>query len=114
MDMHELRGQVGLVSQEPVLFSCSMRDNIVYGKPEASQQQVEQAAQAANAHNFIQKLPEGYDTQVSESMPITDTASVAHSAVQAWSCPLAVSCTCLSAWLVVMLAAVTARSCHCK
>ena len=65
MDVHEVRGQVGLVSQEPVLFSCSVRDNIVYGKPEASQQQVEEAARAANAHNFIQKLPEGYDTQVS-------------------------------------------------
>ena len=64
MDLKCLRDQVGLVSQEPVLFSCSVRDNICYGNPDATQQQVEAAAQAANAHSFIQKLPEGYSTQV--------------------------------------------------
>lgn len=64
MDLQFLRNQVGLVSQEPVLFSCSVRDNICYGNPEASQQQVEHAARAANAHSFIDKLPEGYSTQV--------------------------------------------------
>ncbi len=65
MDLHELRGQVGLVSQEPVLFSCTVRDNICCANPEATQQQVEDAARAANAHAFVQKLPEGYNTQVS-------------------------------------------------
>ena len=64
MDLQCLRTRVGLVSQEPVLFSCSVRDNICYGNPDASQQQVEDAARAANAHSFIQKLPEGYSTQV--------------------------------------------------
>ena len=64
MDLKCLRDQVGLVSQEPVLFSCSVRDNICYGNPDATQEQVEAAAQAANAHSFIQKLPEGYSTQV--------------------------------------------------
>lgn len=64
MDLQCLRTKVGLVSQEPVLFSCSVRDNICYGNPGASQQQVEDAARAANAHSFIQKLPEGYSTQV--------------------------------------------------
>ena len=64
MDLCFLRSQVGLVSQEPVLFSCSVRDNICYGKPDATQEEVERAAQAANAHSFIQKLPEGYSTQV--------------------------------------------------
>lgn len=64
MDLQCLRSMVGLVSQEPVLFSCSVRDNICYGNPEANQQQVEDAARAANAHSFIQKLPEGYSTQV--------------------------------------------------
>ena len=49
MDLQCLRSQVGLVSQEPVLFSCTVRDNICYGNPEASQQQVEDAARAANA-----------------------------------------------------------------
>lgn len=66
MDLQCLRTKVGLVSQEPVLFSCSVRDNICYGNPGASQQQVEDAARAANAHSFIQKLPEGYSTQVGE------------------------------------------------
>ena len=65
LEVHELRGQVGLVSQEPVLFSCTVRDNICYANPEATQQQVEDAARAANAHHFVEKLPEGYNTQVS-------------------------------------------------
>jgi len=64
MDLCFLRSQVGLVSQEPVLFSCTVRDNICYGKPDATQEEVERAAQAANAHSFIHKLPEGYSTQV--------------------------------------------------
>ena len=64
MDLKSLRDRVGLVSQEPVLFSCSVHDNICYGNPDATHQQVEAAAQAANAHSFIQKLPEGYSTQV--------------------------------------------------
>ena len=64
MDLSFLRSQVGLVSQEPVLFSCTVRDNICYGKPDTTQGEVEKAAQAANAHSFIQKLPEGYSTQV--------------------------------------------------
>jgi len=64
MDLQWLRSQVGLVSQEPVLFSCTVRENICYGKPDASQEEVENAAKAANAHSFIQRLPEGYSTQV--------------------------------------------------
>ena len=64
-NLHELRGQVGLVSQEPILFSCTVRDNICYANPEATQQQVEEAAMAANAHSFVERLPDGYNTQVS-------------------------------------------------
>lgn len=64
MELHCLRSQVGLVSQEPVLFSCTVRENICYGNPEATQEEVEKAAQAANAHSFISRLPEGYSTQV--------------------------------------------------
>ena len=67
MDLHWLRSQVGLVSQEPVLFSCSVRENICYGRPDATQEEVQKAAEAANAHSFIQKLPEGYSTQVQTS-----------------------------------------------
>lgn len=65
LDLQQLRSQIGLVSQEPVLFSSTVGDNISYGNPEASQQQVEDAARAANAHSFVSKLPEGYNTQVS-------------------------------------------------
>jgi ATP-binding cassette subfamily B (MDR/TAP) protein 1 len=62
-----LRSQIGLVSQEPVLFDCSIRENILYGKPDATQEEVEEAAKAANCHNFITEFPDGYDTQVGSS-----------------------------------------------
>lgn len=54
-----LRRQVGLVSQEPVLFATTIRQNIVFGRPGATQQDVEEAAKAANAHQFITTLPKG-------------------------------------------------------
>ncbi len=61
-----LRAQVSLVSQEPLLFSSSIRDNIRYGRLAASDEEVEMAARAAQAHDFIATLPEGYDTSVGE------------------------------------------------
>ena len=61
-----LRSQIGLVSQEPVLFSGSIFDNIKYGKDDATKEEVEQAARQANAHTFIAGFPDGYDTQVGE------------------------------------------------
>jgi ATP-binding cassette, subfamily B (MDR/TAP), member 1 len=54
-----LRRQIGLVSQEPCLFQTSIYNNIVYGCPTATQEQVYAAARAANAHDFISKLPNG-------------------------------------------------------
>jgi len=66
LDPTWLRGQVGVVSQEPVLFATSVRDNIRYGKPNASDADVETAARAANAHEFITGFPEGYETLVGE------------------------------------------------
>ena len=59
MPLAWLRSQVGLVSQEPVLFATTIRQNIVFGRPGASQQEVEDAAKAANAHKFITSLPRG-------------------------------------------------------
>ncbi len=61
-----LRQHVGVVSQEPVLFSSSVRENIRYGRPDATDAEVEAAARAANAHDFVTKFPAGYDTPVGE------------------------------------------------
>ncbi|XP_051130267.1 ABC transporter B family member 1 [Andrographis paniculata] len=61
-----LRQQIGLVSQEPALFATTIKENILLGRPEASSVEIEEAARVANAHSFIVKLPDGYDTQVGE------------------------------------------------
>ncbi|CAL5194067.1 unnamed protein product [Lathyrus oleraceus] len=61
-----LRQQIGLVSQEPALFATTIRENILLGRPDANQVEIEEAARVANAHSFIVKLPEGYETQVGE------------------------------------------------
>lgn len=66
LDLESLRGSLGIVSQEPLLFSMSLRENIRYGRLDASDLEVEEAAQAANAHDFICALPQGYDTEVGE------------------------------------------------
>jgi len=64
--LSSLRGQIGFVMQDSVLFSGSVRDNIAYGRPEIGQDAVEEAARAAQAHGFIAALPAGYDTLVGE------------------------------------------------
>jgi subfamily B ATP-binding cassette protein MsbA len=61
-----LRKQIGIVLQESVLFSGTLEDNIKYGRPDATREQVLDAANAANAHEFIIKLPDGYATVVGE------------------------------------------------
>ncbi|THU63946.1 hypothetical protein C4D60_Mb01t21220 [Musa balbisiana] len=61
-----LRSRMGLVSQEPALFATSIKENILFGKEDATMDEVVAAAKAANAHNFISQLPQGYDTQVGE------------------------------------------------
>ncbi len=61
-----LRAQIAIVTQEPVLFSMTIRDNIAYGRQGATQDEIQHAAQAANAHNFIIQLPQGYDTRIGE------------------------------------------------
>jgi ATP-binding cassette subfamily B protein len=62
----DLRNQFALVLQEPVLFSTSIAENIAYARPGASQQEIEKAAQLANAHDFIAALPDGYQTLAGE------------------------------------------------
>jgi ATP-binding cassette subfamily B protein len=66
LDARWLRTQIGTVAQEPVLFSTEVAANIRYGRPEAPDEEVEAAARAANAHDFISELPEGYATEVGE------------------------------------------------
>ena len=61
-----LRGQIGVVTQETVLFNDTLRNNIAYGRPGISQKDVEAAACAALAHDFINELPEGYNTVIGE------------------------------------------------
>ncbi len=66
LDLSAYRHQLGFVPQEPFLFSGTIRSNIAYGRPEASDLEVERAARAVGAHEFIRGLPEGYLTPVSE------------------------------------------------
>ena len=66
LDPKWLREQVGAVSQEPVLFACSIAENIRYGRQDASDADLIAAAKAANAHSFIEGFPEGYQTLVGE------------------------------------------------
>jgi len=61
-----LRAQLALVPQEPILFHRSLRDNIAYGRPQATQREVEEAARLANAHDFIERQAKGYATLVGE------------------------------------------------
>lgn len=64
--LSSLRANVGVVTDEPFLFSVSIRDNIAYGRPDAPESEVVAAARAAQAHEFIMRLPEGYETVVGE------------------------------------------------
>ncbi len=61
-----LRRNIGVVLQDPLLFNDTVRNNIAYGRPNADMREIEQAARMANAHDFIMRLPDKYDTQVGE------------------------------------------------
>ena len=64
--MESLRRQIGIVPQETMLFSTTVRENIRYGRLDATEEEIVQAAKDANAHDFIMALPEGYDTKIGE------------------------------------------------
>ena len=66
LNVHWLRGQLGLVQQEPVLFARSIRENLLYGRPDATEEEMIDAAKRANIHNFVSQLPGGYDTFVGD------------------------------------------------
>lgn len=62
-----LRQEIGVVLQDPVLFGTSIKENIAYGRPDATQEEIEYAAKQVHAHDFIMALPDGYDTLMAES-----------------------------------------------
>jgi ATP-binding cassette subfamily B protein len=66
LDLRALRARVGVIFQETFLFSATVAENIAYGRPEATREEIEQCARAAQAHEFIMELPDGYDTVVGE------------------------------------------------
>ena len=66
LTLESLRNQIGLVQQDVYLFCGSIKENIAYGKPGASMEEIEDAARKANIHDFIMELPDGYDTFVGE------------------------------------------------
>jgi ATP-binding cassette subfamily B protein len=66
LKLSALRPEIGVIAQDPFLFSASVRENIAFGRPEASLEEVENAARLAQAHEFIKRLPGGYETEVGE------------------------------------------------
>jgi ATP-binding cassette subfamily B protein len=64
--LRSLRSQIGVVSQDPFLFSATVRENIAFGRPDATDEEIEHAARLAQAHDFIEALPEGYETVIGE------------------------------------------------
>ncbi|WP_438447275.1 ABC transporter ATP-binding protein [Gorillibacterium sp. sgz5001074] len=65
-ELGDLRSRIGMVLQESILFTGTIRDNIRFGRPDATQEEVETAAKAAQAHDFIMAMPDGYDTQLGQ------------------------------------------------
>ncbi|RKJ26048.1 ATP-binding cassette domain-containing protein, partial [Butyricicoccus sp. 1XD8-22] len=66
VNIHSLREQIGIVLQDNILFSDTVKQNILMGRPDATDEEVIESAKAANAHDFIMSLPNGYDTKVGE------------------------------------------------
>jgi subfamily B ATP-binding cassette protein MsbA len=65
-DLKNLRSHIGVVSQDIVLFDDTVKNNILFGKPEAGEEEIKEAARVANAHDFIMEMPQGYDTYIGE------------------------------------------------
>ena len=66
LNLNWLRSNIGVVSQEPILFATTIAENIRYGREDVSDEEMIAAAEAANAHSFISELPDGYNTLVGE------------------------------------------------
>jgi ATP-binding cassette subfamily B protein len=66
LTLNSLRREIGAIAQDPFLFSATVRENLAFGRPAATEQEIEAAARLAQAHEFIERLPEGYDTVIGE------------------------------------------------
>jgi ABC-type multidrug transport system fused ATPase/permease subunit len=66
LDLASLRGEIAVVTDDPFLFSATVHENIAYGRPEATREDVERAAERAQAAGFIAELPDGYETRIGE------------------------------------------------
>jgi ATP-binding cassette subfamily B protein len=64
--LSSLRREIGVIAQDPFLFSATVRENLLFGRPEATDDEIVEAAQLAQAHEFIERLPSGYDTVIGE------------------------------------------------
>ena len=73
LTLESLRNNVGIVLQDSILFSGTVADNIKYGKPNASQKEIEEAAKQANIHDFIITLPQGYNTEINDENSVFST-----------------------------------------
>ena len=70
LTLESLRNQIGIVQQDVYLFCGTIKENIAYGKPNASMDEIVDAARKANIHDFIESLPDGYDTFVENAEPV--------------------------------------------
>jgi len=66
VDLSALRREIAMVSDDPFLFSATVRENVAYARPDAGQEEIEEAARQAGIHDFIETLPDGYDTMIGE------------------------------------------------
>lgn len=111
-----LRQQIGLVSQEPALFATTIKENILLGRPDANLVEIEEASRVANAHSFIVKLPDGYDTQVRSSVLLSSLFQVQdhqpHVYVPSYPQLLLAVLSCTSTFKQVELTLIVKIGCH--
>ena len=90
------RDVIGYISQEPVLFAATIAENIRYGRPGASEEEVETAAKLANAHEFIEGFPDGYSTVLGErGVTLSGGQKQRWGSLSVWVWPLLSVCVCV-------------------
>jgi ATP-binding cassette subfamily B (MDR/TAP) protein 1 len=103
LDVRWLRDQFGLVGQEPALFDTSIKENIRFGLPNASHEQVVEAAKQANAHTFISEFPEGYNTKVGQGSSLISGGQKQRIAIARYASKATASSQLLLEYLTVLL-----------